>query len=774
MEIKFKSEIFKKIFDSEVFTDEMAENKALSIYKDLNPWTFLDKEFLEDYEMVLANSSNLETITFSGVSADVIKMFLGKGIKGKTLEISNTKLTSRIFIDADENGLENIEELCITGCTSSEDEKTQILSANKFKNLRSINFINSEGLDVNDFLSKLPEKEKVEKITLSEPLPNPNIIKSFTGIKKLEIFNVKNSEELKNFLEAIQLETIEDLKIGNCNCEALPEELSTRLKVVKKIEFYHNSNIEYENFLENLDSKDLVHLEIGGIIDEKKQFDVAKFKKFNLNYLHLSNWELDFEELKYVLKNNGSLLEFRLHNCGVENLEFLTDSDILKIIISQKEMDFSILTTELAQKLKNITLRKDSTEESVQTTTVNFGNDLIPFYTSLTLNVNDTSLEQVEHLAECKGELKDTNIRLTTKDTTRIRDFVSIYGHKMDFGYVLDISDFSMLNRSGVEELNKEKRIQHIRAMDVTCNDKMSTERFSYTPEQFLELKEIVESITKGIEPDMPELEKFMIIYRRLGSLIKYDFGIIGKNQYSQYAKDNVDNCRNMINGLTRHTCVCAGYADILYNCLREVGLESYKITGTSGTEWHQWNKVKIDGVLYNVDLTWDAENLAENCLINLKNCLVSDTFFEITHKRVFGNDEKCTKSISAKDKREALKKALEFDGIEPKSLMKKAFEELKELNIREEIKKYFETLKKGWIEEVLPELRAMFSRKKALPEPGEGEKHQEDAQVDNPSAKTSNPWELGTDYKDKVNEVSHTNSENGQTVDIDKEVYDE
>ena len=208
MEIKFKSEIFKKIFDSEVFTDEMAENKALSIYKDLNPWTFLDKEFLEDYEMVLANSSNLETITFSGVSADVIKMFLGKGIKGKTLEISNTKLTSRIFIDADENGLENIEELCITGCTSSEDEKTQILSANKFKNLRSINFINSEGLDVNDFLSKLPEKEKVEKITLSEPLPNPNIIKSLRGIKKLEIFTVKNSEELivivklylKNFL----------------------------------------------------------------------------------------------------------------------------------------------------------------------------------------------------------------------------------------------------------------------------------------------------------------------------------------------------------------------------------------------------------------------------------------------------------------------------------------------------------------------------------------------------------------------------------------------
>lgn len=59
---------------------------------------------------------------------------------------------------------------------------------------------------------------------------------------------------------------------------------------------------------------------------------------------------------------------------------------------------------------------------------------------------------------------------------------------------------------------------------------------------------------------------------------------------------------------LVRHKATCQGYSVLLYRMLREAGLHSRIITGTSKEDsLHAWNIVELDGKYYNLDATWDA-----------------------------------------------------------------------------------------------------------------------------------------------------------------------
>ena len=84
-------------------------------------------------------------------------------------------------------------------------------------------------------------------------------------------------------------------------------------------------------------------------------------------------------------------------------------------------------------------------------------------------------------------------------------------------------------------------------------------------------------------------------IYDYICSHITYDDYHVSDNsyklQYTAYA------------GLINGTCVCQGYAALLYRLALESGIDSRVVTNVS----HAWNIVKIDGRYYNADSTWDA-----------------------------------------------------------------------------------------------------------------------------------------------------------------------
>ena len=392
-----------------------------------------------------------------------------------------------------------------------------------------------------------------------------------------------------------------------------------------------------------------------------------------------------------------------IDECGLTDFSFLkVYNPRLFVSLNQDDLDFAKIDAEFFNLFKGLHLFKRATKESVsQNFYLKSARHGKRENSMVTVDVLDTTLIDIERFCSYIDNLCASTIRLKAGNIGLIQDFFDRVDEKIDSGFVITISDLSVLDKEKVEKLNAGEKIFAIRVLDENCDDNLTPYRFEYFPEIYIELKKkIIEEVTKGISADMPELQKFMMIYRRLGSIIKYDYGIIGKNQYSDYAKRNVDNCRNCINGLLKHTCVCAGYADILYNCLREVGIEAYKVTGIAG-EYHQWNKVKIDDVFYNTDLTWDADDIAKGVIVDLKYCLVGDKEFSKLHKELDGKKDKCPRSFSRDKVRKAFREALIADEIEPKNY------------ITEELKSELKDIKRGFIELRKQILKRSWNNKK-------------------------------------------------------------
>lgn len=95
------------------------------------------------------------------------------------------------------------------------------------------------------------------------------------------------------------------------------------------------------------------------------------------------------------------------------------------------------------------------------------------------------------------------------------------------------------------------------------------------------------------------EYEKIRAIYDYLCDNVVYDNANLNDPsynlKYSAYAA--------LING----TSVCQGYSNLFYRLALEEGIDCRIIFGTSQGVNHSWNIVKLGGVYYNLDATWDA-----------------------------------------------------------------------------------------------------------------------------------------------------------------------
>ena len=65
--------------------------------------------------------------------------------------------------------------------------------------------------------------------------------------------------------------------------------------------------------------------------------------------------------------------------------------------------------------------------------------------------------------------------------------------------------------------------------------------------------------------------------------------------------------------GLTTGSMVCQGYALLMTKLLNQAGVDCRIITGWSQGVRHGWNIVKVDGLWYCLDVTWDAEESYAN-----------------------------------------------------------------------------------------------------------------------------------------------------------------
>lgn len=143
------------------------------------------------------------------------------------------------------------------------------------------------------------------------------------------------------------------------------------------------------------------------------------------------------------------------------------------------------------------------------------------------------------------------------------------------------------------------------------------------------EEQKIIESI---ITDDMTEVQKVRAIHDWLVLNLEYDTELTRFYQYE---------------ALRDRKTVCQGYALLAYDLLERAGIRAYVVTGDVHPEralgtpedqrGHAWNMVRVDGVWYHLDVTWDDPVPDRKGVVQYDHFLVSDSF--IAESRQFDQD---------------------------------------------------------------------------------------------------------------------------------------
>ena len=121
---------------------------------------------------------------------------------------------------------------------------------------------------------------------------------------------------------------------------------------------------------------------------------------------------------------------------------------------------------------------------------------------------------------------------------------------------------------------------------------------YKHTLEEEKELDDFIESLFKSFAftNETTEYEKAYTIYSYVCANIDYDNSLSNSSAYE---------------GLIKGSTVCQGYALAMYRLLLEADVDCRFIGGSVVTSaaGHAWNIVKVDGLYYNIDATWDEGN---------------------------------------------------------------------------------------------------------------------------------------------------------------------
>lgn len=221
------------------------------------------------------------------------------------------------------------------------------------------------------------------------------------------------------------------------------------------------------------------------------------------------------------------------------------------------------------------------------------------------------------------------------------------------------------LNDMDIDKLIKlQENAENSSDIKFKVNEK-EVEDVTYTFPELSAITAKITELTAGIPEDLAEADKFYTIYTRIINCITYNHDTISKSDEVFAERDRklsrsypggesfvdilkssnqkVDEIRKdsagLYGGLVDGKAICVGYATILHEALKRVGLKSIIVTGTSIEDiesgkllknGHAWNQVQIDGEWYNADSTFDASTVQRtgdiSCMLRADNHFNSHT----------------------------------------------------------------------------------------------------------------------------------------------------
>ena len=217
--------------------------------------------------------------------------------------------------------------------------------------------------------------------------------------------------------------------------------------------------------------------------------------------------------------------------------------------------------------------------------------------------------------------------------------------------------------------------------------------------------KKAIQNITRGIDENylkgVEDREKiiFGMIIPRIFDNTKYDLEY--QKKYKETHKKIYDNPSNSMLGLIDGKCTCKGYSGIVSDVFGSIGIETEIITGVENdsNQGHAWNQIKLDGDWYNIDITWDRENILYSgmCYWLLKDdktfeygytCSNGTDTWEVSHRkyaRYRNPGHICTKTLSD----EELGKYLDFSDFIKKNWLVSNLKKIDLNNLKSSVAKF-------------------------------------------------------------------------------------
>ena len=472
---------------------------------------------------------------------------------------------------------------------------------------------------------KLPDlTTKIPKELSTLEVENVDFINAAIGLQtstKLKLIggNTVNISSLKDLekIGQIAVDGISDKEFDELVNNILPKNPN-----LFNLEIY-NQNCASKNILKTLSR----NVNLVGLTLEKSSLD-------NLNGLDDFQgrlYQLSLEENNFSDKDSEKIEEFIKNN--IKTHVQWTDSGLQKTLTTDIK-NISVDTQEYIRKrmaesgmITNLSSGSKGFEECLERIRNTDMQD-IPYYIEdaeifrdkLKMTRNPIMIKDGQSLSNIdfsKPYLQDATILLSTK---QIDELIKLK-KQIPQNIRCKISSSNDLTNAEMQSLRRKLKYRNMTLTGVEIlddkNDNTQTQIKSYTPGEYNKISKKVEELTADVDMSLPQIERFAIVYNRLMKEIEYDHDAVNSNTRSQFIKKQnlIYSSRNLLNGLDKGKCVCAGYSDILRNALEAVGIESRLICGkgTIGAKTgHAWNEVCMEDAngnkaWYGTDLTWDS-----------------------------------------------------------------------------------------------------------------------------------------------------------------------
>lgn len=566
------------------------------------------------------------------------------------IKIDNLDLTDL----ASARNMRRVKDLFISDCTFAKGQRglemngllksisKNDLSYNNFYSLRSITLENIHNIDPNNILRNIHNPEIVKTLKLNNQIfPTKRTMSGYRGIKELVIGNnmaitVTPQNDLEKFLETIPNPgEIETLFIREANLNGSDLEVLKRFKGLKNLYIDNTKDANIAKILENVPMKSKLNNIIISQCDLRNG-DMSVLSRFSsLENIYITNNEnVNGNSICRALENKRGLQILNICNNKITDYESFAKLSaknlyaignrlpLIRMVREFKKTDFNSEDRIIGfdgQNGKENFLRVKKSEEG---------------YLEKSIHINSKDLQKIAKYIRF-SDISTLTIQLEKLED--IRPYMAKLGNAQRVNF--EIPNTKTLALSEAEFLRNHFSVDKVIVAD--SNDSNSSyERNSYSLDDYISVKRRINNIVGRIPKRLGETERFLRLYEILQEEIVYDKQIL--STYEDYSKINVNESRNMINGLLLGKCVCAGYSDILKNCLSELGIEAREISGNN----HQWNQVKLEGRWYNVDLTADASRNRNYKRYSFDRCLLSDKDYNYSKYGLIGNIERCTQTF--------------------------------------------------------------------------------------------------------------------------------